>query len=271
MKFPVIALLALVSMMLLTGAGYAQITINIPKIPKIKNVPVPTPTPARDVEDEPTQPTAQPSNTRADQDETPSKPAGDPNSCKGDAFFDIHNEDIDITKKEAAEYHPGLRDYYVQDFNDRQNIYLKAALSKSKRQDWMGEWKDEKMKRCIGTVLDELAVIAKKTLPSYSGPNYASHNLAEERLMLTEISDISEGKVLRSGIKEASWLIDKDSFNFPTARFKHGLVYVRYPNVDDGFCRVIYVNIIQDYAGGGTYAATYARFIKSEFAGCPAK
>jgi hypothetical protein len=47
-------------------------------------------------------------------------------------------------------------------------------------------------------------------------------------------------------------------------------VWARYPSRDDGFCRLIFVNIVQDYAGGGTYGDSYGNFIKSEYAGCPA-
>lgn len=191
-------------------------------------------------------------------------------SCKGDAVLDYHNESIDTTKTQAANYVPGTRSYYVQDFNDNQNIYLKAALSKSKRQSFLGVWKDQNFVRCMNIALDELAVIARKTLPSYTGPVYTFHNAAEEKIMTVQgVTDIAQAKVIRTGIKEASWLIDKDQYNFPTARYKHGVIYARYPDVDDGFCRVIFVNLVQDYAGGGTYAATTARFIKSEFAGCP--
>jgi len=190
--------------------------------------------------------------------------------CKGNPIFNVHNENIEITKKQAAEYKPGLRDYYVQDFNDRQNIYLKAALSASKRQDWLGEWKDENLVKCINVALDELAVIARKTLPSYRPTGYTVRNAAEERLLRDAVDDIADAKVIRLGLGSATWKIDKNEYGLPTARFKYGMIYARYPNLDDGFCRIIYVNIVQDYAGGGTYGDSYGQFIKSEFAGCPA-
>ena len=189
--------------------------------------------------------------------------------CTDDPFFKIHNEKIETTKKQAAEYKPGLRDYYVQDFNDRQNIYLKAALSASKRQDWLGEWKDEKLVKCINVALDELAVIARKTLPSYRPTGYTVRNAAEERLLREAVDDIADAQVIRLGLGSATWEIDKNEYGIPTARFKYGMIYARYPNLDDGFCRIIYVNIVQDYAGGGTYGESYGQFIKSEFAGCP--
>ncbi len=190
--------------------------------------------------------------------------------CKGDVFFDIHDENIQLTKQQAADYKPGARDYYVRDFNDRQNIYLKSALSVSERNDWLSDWKDPKIVKCINVALDELAVVARKTLPTYRPTGYAIKNPAEEKLLKAAVSDIAKATVISSGLGSATWKIDKDEYNFPTARYKYGMIYARYPNVDDGFCRIIYVNIVQDYSGGGTYGASAGRLIKSEFAGCPA-
>lgn len=191
--------------------------------------------------------------------------------CKGDAVFDYHNASIETTKKQAADYVPGRRDYYVQDFNDNQNIYLKAALSPSKRQGWLGNWKDPNFVKCINVALDELAVTARKTLPTYRPTGYTIRNLAEEKLLKGGVTDIANATVLRSGFESATWKIDKADYGIPDARYKHGMIYAKYPNLDDGFCRIIYVNLVQDYAGGGTYGASYGRFIKSEYAGCPAK
>ena len=98
-------------------------------------------------------------------------------SCKGgDAVFRVHSDNIETTRKQAADYKPGARDYYVRDFNDNENLYLKAALSPSRRQDWLGRWKDQKFVKCMNIALDELAVIAKKTLPSYRPTGYAVRN-----------------------------------------------------------------------------------------------
>ena len=88
--------------------------------------------------------------------------------------------------------------------------------------------------------------------------------------LLSAIDDIAQAKVLKVGIEEANWLIDKNSFGLPTARYKHGVIWAQYPNRDDGFCRILLVNIKQDYAGGGTYGASYGYFVSRAFAGCPA-
>ena len=191
-------------------------------------------------------------------------------SCKGgDAVFRVHSDNIEITKKQAADYKPGARDYYVRDFNDNENLYLKAALSPSRRQDWLGRWKDPKFVKCMNIALDELAAIAKKTLPSYRPSGHTVRNAAEERLLLAGVKDIAQATVLSSGLASSSWKIEQNRRGVPVARYKHGMVHARYRGVDDGFCRIVYVNLVQDHAGGGTYGDSRAVYIKSEFAGCP--
>ena len=196
--------------------------------------------------------------------------AKDAQSCKsGDAVFRVHSDNIETTKKQAADYKPGARDYYVRDFNDNENLYLKAALSPSRRQDWLGRWKDQKFAKCMNIALDELAAIAKKTLPSYRPTGYTVRNAAEERVLLTGVKDIAQATVITSGLSSPSWKIEQNRRGIPVARFKHGMIHAKYRSVDDGFCRIVYVNVVQDHAGGGTYGDSRAVYIKSEFAGCP--
>lgn len=241
----------------------AQFTITIPNIPKIKKTkPQSAPSP------EPSAPsTSQP----ADTSDTASEPAKSADNCS-DAFTQVHTENMEKTRKEAEEYRPGLRDYYVEDFNDRRNEYLRAAISPSKRQEWLTSHNIDKASYpCFVPLFDAIAAAAKRTLPTYMPKGYNIRNAAEERLMLGQVTDISEAKVLKTGLFSTTWKIAKDEYNFPTSRFKYGMIWARYPNLDDGFCRIIYVNIVQDYAGGGTYGDSYGNFIKSEPAGCPAK
>jgi hypothetical protein len=191
--------------------------------------------------------------------------------CRSDAVAEVHLADIEKTRKEAEEFRPGLRDYYVSTLSDRKNLYLEAALSPSRRKEWLGSWPEEFVK-CMETPLDKLAAVARTTLPGYTGPEgYTLGTPAERKILLSAIDDIAKAKVLKVGIKQANWLIDKDSYNLPTARYKHGMIWAQYPNSDDGFCRIFLVNIKQDYAGGGTYAASYGYFVSRALAGCPAR
>jgi hypothetical protein len=55
------------------------------------------------------------------------------------------------------------------------------------------------------------------------------------------------------------------------ARLCRSIGLAQYPKADDGFCRILSVNLKQDYAGGGTYGASYGYLVEEEFAGCPAR
>ena len=59
--------------------------------------------------------------------------------------------------------------------------------------------------------------------------------------------------VFRIGLSTDTWFIDKNDIGLPTARYKHGMIYARFPSLDDGFCRIVYVNVVQEYTGGGTF------------------
>lgn len=190
--------------------------------------------------------------------------------CSSDAVTRVHLDDLGKTRTEAEEFRPGLRDYYVSTLSDRKNVYLEAALSPSERKNWLGK-SPEDFVNCLNPALDGLAAIARKTLPDYKGPQgYTFGTPAEKNALLSAINDIRQAKVLKVGIKQANWLIDKNSLGIPTARYKHGVIWAQYPNRDDGFCRIFWVNIKQDYAGGGTYGASYGYFVSRAFAGCPA-
>jgi hypothetical protein len=75
-------------------------------------------------------------------------------------------------------------------------------------------------------------------------------------------------KIHKIGLNQANWLIDKDYFGLPTSRYKQGMIWARNSADDHPYCKFYYVNIIQDYAGGGTYRASYALYIEETLAGC---
>jgi hypothetical protein len=135
----------------------------------------------------------------------------------------------------------------VSTLSDRKNIYLEAALHRLREKtgsEGFGK-NDPKFEQCMKPALDALAAAARKTLPSYTGPaGYTPATPAEKNALLGAIDDIARAKVLKVGIKEANWLIDKNSLGIPNARFKHGVIWAQYPNSDDGFCR-IWVNLVQ--------------------------
>lgn len=240
----------------------AQITINIPKFPKIKkDKPQPT-------TDNPTNTTTttRPNGTGDDSTDTtpvPEKKAG----CRDDAVTSVYLDDIAKYRAEAESFTPG-RSYFVSTASDSKNKYLEAAMIPSERKEW-DKWPKE-FRDCVYPALDGLAEAARKTIGGYTGPtDYTLGTPAEKKILTSAINDLAQGKLLKAGLKQPNWLISKDSYNFPTARYRHGYAYVQYPGT--GLCWVFWINLVQDYAGGGTYGASYGNFISRSLAGCPAK
>lgn len=247
----------LISSILFSTAVSAQITIDLPKLPKL-----PKTKSAQPVTDKVT--------TEAGNQTHSTETRTGPNSgnCTGDVVMDIYLKDIASTKTEAEEYRPGLRAYYVSDFNDRENKYLKASLSPSRRSSLMKNW-PANFVQCITPALDDLARAAKKTLPSYTPVGYTLGTPAEIKVLKSGVTDLAQAVVFKAGISSATWNISKNSLGIPNNRYKHGLIWAKYSTTDDGFCRIIYVNLVQEYAGGGTYGESRGNFVKSEYSGCP--
>jgi hypothetical protein len=190
-----------------------------------------------------------------------------PKGCGG-VVLSIHYDDAYKTLREAEEYKPGLRDYYVRELNDRRNIYLNASLSPSVRKEWLGRW-PEKDQACLTPLLDEIAAAARRTLPRYRPRGYSQHDSSEEKLIKKAVQvEVPGAEVLLVGVQSEGWKIDKHSNGVPSSRYKYGMAWVKSPSFDDGYCRIAYVNIVGDYAGGNSYADSQANFIKLEPAGC---
>ncbi len=252
---------------LAANSATAQITITIPKFPKIKKPKVEQPKPEQPKTEQPT----------TDDSKTSDEPKSQTSSasttdCESDAVMRHHLGEIKKTRQEAEEFRPGSRGYYVSTLSDRKNKYFEAALLPSERKEFAEDWKNSpEFVKCIEPALDELAAVARKTLPTYTGPTgYTLGTPAEKKVLLNTISDIAQAKVLRVGLQQPNWMIEKDSYNFPTSRYKHGVVWVKYPNSKQEFCWVFWINLVQDYAGGGTYGASYGNYIARSLAGCPA-
>jgi hypothetical protein len=99
---------------------------------------------------------------------------------------------------------------------------------------------------------------------------YAIQTPAYIKAMHAKITDIQNYKIHYSGVKEPNWLIETNSLGIPTARYKHGLVWVRNTKSTHPYCWIFYINLVQAYAGGGTYGATYGNYVARSMAGCPA-
>lgn len=123
---------------------------------------------------------------------------------------------------------------------------------------------------CLVPLLDQIQTEAKKTLPNYTLLGYNTRSPADERVLRSAINDLNKATVFKIGLQSNVWNIQKNVLGIPEKRYKHGAIWVKYPNVDHGFCQILWINVIQDYAGGGTYGQSYGYFTRNEPAGCPA-
>ena len=255
----------------------ASAQFNLPReLPQVLDVlkglteqrkPAPAPAPTAPA---PTAPAPAPATAGENQPGVPmtqAQPAAAEN-CRSKGATGYHLDVIETTKKEAANYTPGARSYYVSELNDRKNIYLEVALSASRRGNYHAGTKDPNIIKCYNDALDELAVVARKTLPSFRPTGYTNRNAAEERVLQSAV-DLVGDKVLGGGLSSATWKIETRSNGIPSARYKHGMLHVRRGGDDSGFCWILYVNVVQPYAGGGTYAGSEGRYISRTLAGCP--
>jgi hypothetical protein len=193
-----------------------------------------------------------------------------PKACGG-AAFSIHYGDAYKTLREAEEYKPGLRDYYVRELSDRRNEYLLAGISPKQRTEWLTSHRiAEKDYPCFVPLFDELSAAAKRTLPKYRPRGYTHHESGEDNLISAAVKEqIPDAEVLGVGVKSPSWDIEKLNNGIPSLRYKYGMAWVKSATFDDGYCRIVYVNVVQDYSGGGSYGDSKGSYISMEPAGCP--
>jgi hypothetical protein len=234
----------------------AQVTITIPKFPKIKKPKIEVKNP----EDAPTS-----SATSGQDSSSTSQSGGDDMDFRLSFFLD----EIKKAQESVDEYDPDTKLYLI---SSALSDWLWRAVSMQEREKWGKEWlKKPNEKQKFNEALDTLAASAAKQLPNYrmNTKNYAVHNAAEEKMMKSVLKDPAIYKIHYAGLEQANWLIDKNELGIPTSRYKHGAIWLRDTTKDHPYCYISYVNIIQDYAGGGTYAASYPYFVRDEMVGCP--
>lgn len=239
----------------------AQITITLPGLNKIKKPKqVDTQTDSTNGNNQSNQNSA-----NGDGQTKESKMTG---NCAGNIWVDSHLGDIAKRQKEVDSFTPD-RGWLV---NGNNYDHLLYAVSPAAREKWLTSSNALDYRNCLASSLDKLAASAATKLPLFL-PNtkaYPLHNATEEGLMKSKISDLADHKIFYIGIQEPNWLIDKNEYGLPKSRYKHGMVWVRYTPNDHPYCRVYYINVIQDYAGGGTYGASYGYFVEDRLFGCPA-
>jgi hypothetical protein len=239
----------------------AQVTITIPKLPKIKK-------PKVDVQQtEQTPTTTATSGKTSGQDSSLPQKSGEDDTM--DFRLSFFLDEIKKAQQSVDEYDPDTKLYLI---SSALSDWLWRAVSMQEREKWGKEWlKKPNEKQKFDQALDALAASAAKQLPNYrmNTKNYAVHNVAEEKMMKSVLKNPAIYKIHYTGLEQANWLIDKNELGIPTSRYKHGAIWLRNTTSDHPYCYITYVNIIQDYAGGGTYATSYPYFVRDEMVGCP--
>lgn len=192
-----------------------------------------------------------------------------PKGCGG-GFFSSHYGDAYKTLREAEDFKLGARDYYVRELSDYRNEYLLASISPKFRADWFSSHRiAEKDYPCLVPLFDEISAAAKRTLPKFRPRGYVHHESGEDDLITEAVKkELPDAQILAVGVKSPSWDIEKLRNGTPSSRYKYGMAWVKSASLDDGYCRIVYVNILQDYSGGGTYAESRPSYISMTPAGC---
>jgi hypothetical protein len=191
---------------------------------------------------------------------------------KPDFRLPVFLSDIKKAQSEAERYAPGEYLYLVS--AGASSEALLRAVSPRAREEWAKQWLKNPASRAeFNAALDALAATAAKKLSSYkpSAASFQFHDPASERLLMSSFKNPSTLKIFRVGTDTAGWNIQKDNDGIlPSYRYKTVRVYLRDPNDDHPYCRVVSARIKQDYAGGGRYnSEVYRSSVSEEIYGCP--
>lgn len=245
----------------------AQITITLPKFPKLKKEKPKTENTQIKEENQTTNDNNQPKSAASGESkkEAETQPVKQ-DECKAEGVMYVFLQDAEKQLQDIESFTPG-RGWFVRSMNYSPIYY---AVSPKARQE---RYADSALIKCQNLLdaYDKLGAAAAKKLPQFvpDKAEYPATTPANANLMKGKITNLADHKIFYIGVREANWLIDKNDYGLPTARFKHGLVWVRYTPDDHPYCRIYYINLVQDYAGGGTYGATYGNYVGETLAGCP--
>jgi hypothetical protein len=188
-------------------------------------------------------------------------------------------DDIMKAKAMIDKYTPEGQLYLV---NEAGQVWMKRALSTLRRDEWLQQtdyWsaiggETPARKKFLFGAFDELKASAEKKLPNYLPKDklFAFHSDEDEKLMRAAISNINDTeKIFKTGTAQNDWIISKGNNGIPIDRYKQGYIYCKFPTSITGhkWSLLIHVNIIQDYAGSGTYGPAYGKLIYTEVMGNP--
>jgi hypothetical protein len=151
--------------------------------------------------------------------------------------------------------------------------YALYAVSPKERTAWLKDKNALQLKDEVDKLLKPLAAALAQKLPTYQPrmEKYSFGTATDFALMKKAFSNPARYKIFKTGLMQNVWQIDKNSLGIPNARYKNGAFYLHDTQADHPYCYLTYVNIIQDYSGGGIYAASRAKYIQDELVACPAE
>ena len=178
-----------------------------------------------------------------------------------------HRDGVKKVMRYVENYQPGSKDSM-----GTESEYALYAVSQKERMTWLKDKNALQFKDAVDEILKPLADALTQKLPTYQPrmEKYSFGTTADFALMKKAFSNPSRYKIFKTGLMQNAWQIDKNALGIPNARYKNGVFYLRDSQSDHPYCYVTYVNIIQDYSGGGTYAASRSKFIQDELVACPA-
>jgi hypothetical protein len=173
-------------------------------------------------------------------------------------------DEIIESTKDVNEFDPETRRWSAN------NTWIWRAISSKDRESWarsfFKEFPDQKGR--FYKQLDKLnEAFAKKVHLLVPGDElFKYHNEEEEELMKEQVTvdDIHE-----IGIEQKNWEIQYHPNKEPKHKIKNGFIWGRNKKDDTPYCRLYQVTLLQQYAGGGQYEATYAEYFNSWPRPCP--
>ena len=184
-----------------------------------------------------------------------------------DPWFSTHRDGIRQALKDVNEYDPATKLTMGTD-----SKYVLYAVSQKSRTKLLSNAYALKFKAALDAELAPLAEALAKKLPNYPPPlkSYSLRSAGEEAMMKRALGNAARYKIFSGGLQPGGWKIETNNLGIPKSRYKYGMLYVRDTEADHPYCHAAYVNIVQSYAGGGTYAASRAVFAGESLVACPA-
>jgi hypothetical protein len=214
----------------ISEAASAQMTITIPKIPKVKKsnpTPPPTPTPTPTTSTPTTNSENRSSDSQPNSNQT--TPQSAPSEEKLDFRLSFFLDEIAKTQKVVDSFDPNTRSIFVSRGSETE--WTMRAVSKREREKFAGQWlKTAYERKRFDDALDALNASVAKQLPLYApkASLLAVRNPVEERMIRAKLPNLSSLQIYKIGLQHANWQVDKNEFGIPNGRYKNGHIWAQY-------------------------------------------